>query len=448
MDKRISELNAVDRSYLTTNDYLPIVNANETKKVALSEINGFSDTQKRGNFGRSLNVYISATGGNDANIGDYTGTSIGNDAAHPIKTVDKLLEIVNADRCAEYNIYLMGNDTYEFSNDIFVITQACPHFFAYNGSPTIHFKRTGTSARFYSARVHLEGAANRKLKINADYGSFYFEHCSVLAKYVDFLVPIAFHGCTINIQDCSFTDNSTASGRAEYYQVYLYDCIGRIINSIEFKGEQGIQGCLFARNSHLRLDPCSITIHRQNEFTENAQMAFRFTACYLYLNPTVAYTGDKTETYTTLFSAVNSVINASADLFSHIGIYPNDFNSSAVFQRGRQVYCGNSITFSRINTTGFVSNASSTLFFTLDLPFCVRDSATIAITYEKCFGRGVEGYIDSSETEGTTYAITYTPDENEQNRLDCAITLPNTKQNIVNNTPVNLLFTNITITFS
>ena len=451
---KISDLSAVSVDELLTSDIMPIVNGGETKKVYLHSLDTFASAQKRANYGKTFNIYISGTGGNDANLTQFSGNDGGNTASTPIKTVSHLLEIINADKSPQYNIYFMGTEVYEIPADFFVVTQATPHFYSYEGSPTIRFlKASGTtSARFYTGRVHLEGDESSRLKIDATFGSIYFEHCDIQAKYVDILVPVGFFGCTCILSECSFMDNAAAAVATNQYlyQVYMNECSVRMTGNVEFKGERGIQGCAYIMNSRLRVYSLTATIHKQSQ---TFSKAFEIIACTGYIEASFTYTGTNANQYTTLLTVNGCMLSVSGSFFSGIKDFSNSFLNSAIFQGGYQVIPTSSITFANVIVSGYVTADGSTVYFTLDLPAGVKDSARsnngLSFSYTKCVGRGVSGYIDSTGSSGTTaYTITHTYNANQQNRIMCSFDLPNTKQNIVNNTPVELHFTGIQISFT
>ena len=437
---------------LKMEDFLSIRQGEEEKEIQISEFFDFESGKRKGIYGRSFNIYISATEGNDDNI-DWNTSSKGNTAETPIKTVEKLIEIFNSQRATEYNVMFMDSSEYEIPADIFVMIPGCPHFFAEGGSPTLHFKRAASSPRFYSGRVHLEGRNGNRLKITSDYGSIYFEHCALCARNVDFLVPTGFYCCTINIVGSSFMDNPAAANKEDssanwYYQVYIYDCTGRIIDGTEFKGKSGVQSCLYVRNSHLRID----TTFKVNKQKIKTPKAFYFIGSTLFLDVDFKYTGSDGYKFSNMMVAENCIINAAADFFNKNNALGLKFEETPVFQNGKQVYAEDSITYIDYMTTGFVTGGGTRLHFTLDLPFNLKDSAErdggVNIQYEKCIARGVQGYIDSSGSDGTTsYNVKYRYYKNQQNQLDCIIELPNSKKNIVNNTPVNLYFINLKLSF-
>lgn len=451
---KISDLTSASVSELTVNDIFPIVNGGETKKTDIYDAMALASRQKRSNYGRTYNIYISGTGGNDANIGQFSGNDGGNTAETPIKTVSRLLEIMNADRNPQYNVYFMGTEIYEIPADFFVVTQATPHFYSYEGSPTIRFlKASGTtSARFYTGRVHFEGDTNSRLKIDAIFGSLYFEFCDIQAKYVDFLVPVGFYGCTCILSECSFNDNAAAAIATNpyLYQAYFNECNVRMTGAIEFKGTQGVQGCSIFNNCRLRLYSLAFTIHKQ---TQTSATAFSFVACVGYIEATFAYTGGGANQYTTLVSTNGCILSVSGSFFTGIKTFTNSFLNTVTYQGGMQVIPTSSITIANVIVSGFITDDSSKVHFTIDLPACVKDSAKanngLSFSYTKCVGRGVSGYIDSTGSSGTTaYTIEHTYSGNQQNQIKCSFTLPNTKTNIVNNTPVELHFTGLEISFT
>ena len=141
-------------------------------------------------FGHTLEVFVSAQNGSD-DIGDGS-------QKNPYASLDKAISLYN-NKPIGYGVIIINildDSVYDVSAKS--IWEGSPHIIGLaDKMPTLNFINTaGTGARMYSCHPNLQN-----LKINAEYGSYYFEGCAVSMQNVEFLCGIGFIGCTINIQD-------------------------------------------------------------------------------------------------------------------------------------------------------------------------------------------------------------------------------------------------------
>ena len=250
-----------------------VQNLSVTITQTVNKLNEFIDSLQL-DWAKSRNIYV-ISGDTEINP-DYEGRT----AEEPV-TMAKAIKILNSGTATEYNLTMMETAIYEVPNNIAVIIAGTPHFFNYQTGiandgtpiysvPTLKFMRQSTdnsAVRFYSGRVHIEGAKVQKannpseyriypIKIDTDYGYWYCEGCAVYCQQVEFLTPVQFLSSQLQLTNCIFTDHGTRNNNGELtpiidgvmkdrrrsYQLAIGECIGYIQGFCLFKGQRPDQG--------------------------------------------------------------------------------------------------------------------------------------------------------------------------------------------------------------
>lgn len=240
-------------------------------------------------------------------------------------------------------------------------------------------------------------------------------------------------------------------------QLFIRDGIGRLIGNITFKSTNGLAEALKVECSHISFEPGDsgsiIKIAKQNSLTSSSpEYPIQFDDCFIQTQiNSITYTGSGS-TFEKLLLVASSTLVDHATLFTSLGTKGYTIEKTAVFQNGLPVFCGNSYTINKYIDTGYVSSGSSVVNFTIKLPFHMKDnivsSSNISITYTSAALRGIQGYlhqVTGTNYTTTDYTIVCSYSSSQGNELACTITLPSNKNNVVNNTPVNVLINGLKI---
>ena len=316
-------------------------------------------------YGLSLAIYIDAINGVDTNTGL--------NASQPIKTLNKAVELSKYLEYPQLSFYLMGDSVYEFDTTVLLINQACPHFFSYNGNPTLRFTYTGASSsgpRFYSGHVSLNGTENNRLKIDTAFKSMYFEGCSVTANYVDFEVPVRFIGGSLISNNCSFTSipNKLMPWESQRSCLMIQECNARIsdvtINTIE-TNTFGI----YIWSSSVCHIYGSITT---KELAASGNVALVRTDGGLIRFTAVPDMTEKTNTFSRVIDCHGSVMDTSIErykIYNTLGILNDNSNilvgSNVIYNAGLE--SGETYTRGGSILNGFVTTSGTEVYFDIPL---------------------------------------------------------------------------------
>lgn len=381
-------------------------------------------------------IFVDAENGSDFNSGLTDETAV--------KTMRRVVSIMNGDSATQYTVYLMRSFVYEVPEDLFVFSGVAPHIFAYNGSPTLKFLYSGGAGpRFYSAHVNLSGSANGNLIVDSSYNSLYFEGCSCTFSNVSFSVPVGIYGGNIASTNCSYAripgSNADLGGIKRNPALYLYMANARLYNTTVNNTDGLSTGIVASHGTNAAVYGYVNVVDQAQAGKQPIVLAYN---SFLALNYTS--NADTFENKYNRSITLNwSVCSITKECFAVIKKINPFWETSSILVGGNTidsvgVLPGKTFSSQRMNLGGHITNAGTEIGLSVPFPKGLSsDVTTVTVAFDRVTIRGVSGYIAANIAQSAIGTVSVTYFNTYQINLRIVLASDYQKPSI-NNTPVNV----------
>lgn len=381
-------------------------------------------------------IFVDAENGSDFNSGLTDETAV--------KTMRRVVSIMNGDSATQYTVYLMGNFVYEVPADLFVFSGVAPHIFAYNGSPTLKFLYSGGAGpRFYSAHVNLSGSDNGNLIVDSSYNSLYFEGCSCTFSKVSFAVPVGIYGGNIASTSCTYAripgSDIDLGGVNRKPALYLYMANARLYDTTFNNTDGASTGVVASHGTNAAIYGYVNVVDQAQAGKQPIVLAYN---SFLALNYTS--NADTFENKYNRSITLNwSVCSITKECFAVINKINPFWETSSILVGGNTIDSagflpGKTFSSKRMNLGGHITNAGTEINLSVPFPKGLSSDVTsVTVAFDRVTIRGVSGYIAEKIAQSAIGTVSVTYFNPYQINLNIALASDYQKPSI-NNTPVNV----------
>lgn len=381
-------------------------------------------------------IFVDAENGSDFNSGLTDETAV--------KTMRRVVSIMNGDSATQYTVYLMGSFVYEVPEDLFVFSGVAPHIFAYNGSPTLKFLYSGGAGpRFYSAHVNLSGSANGNLIVDSSYNSLYFEGCSCTFSNVSFAVPVGIYGGNIASTNCSYAripgSNADLGGIKRNPALYLYMANARLYNTTVSNTDGLSTGIVASHGTNAAVYGYVNVVDQAQAGKQPIVLAYNSFLALNYTSNADAFENKYNRSITLNWS----VCSITKECFAVIKKINPFWETSSILVGGNTidsvgVLPGKTFSSQRMNLGGHITNAGTEIGLSVPFPKGLSsDVTTVTVAFDRVTIRGVSGYIAANIAQSAIGTVSVTYFNTYQINLRIVLASDYQKPSI-NNTPVNV----------
>lgn len=381
-------------------------------------------------------IFVDAENGSDFNSGLTDETAV--------KTMRRVVSIMNGDSATQYTVYLMGSFVYEVPEDLFVFSGVAPHIFAYNGSPTLKFLYSGGAGpRFYSAHVNLSGSANGNLIVDSSYNSLYFEGCSCTFSNVSFAVPVGIYGGNIASTNCSYAripgSNADLGGIKRNPALYLYMANARLYNTTVSNTDGLSTGIVASHGTNAAVYGYVNVVDQAQAGKQPIVLAYNSFLALNYTSNADAFENKYNRSITLNWS----VCSITKECFAVIKKINPFWETSSILVGGNTidsvgVLPGKTFSSQRMNLGGHITNAGTEISLSVPFPKGLSsDVTTVTVAFDRVTIRGVSGYIAANIAQSAIGTVSVTYFNTYQINLRIVLASDYQKPSI-NNTPVNV----------